>query len=188
MARRYGLDGQRQWNGKAPEDFTHNDVRQFIADTDHLLYRKENTTMATQAQTQTAAPPTRDADSVSVSAKVYPIKNPMGNVLANAAVNIDGIMAIRNIRVMNGQNGLFIGLPREKDGAGQFKDVAYPIISGLRAKINDAVMDEFIVQIEKNTPARISDQLDKAGQEAAKANAARSAPDVAKAAPAHDGR
>jgi stage V sporulation protein G len=162
MARRYGSDGQRQWNDKAPEDFNEADVRQFIADTDHLLYRKGNTTMATA--TQTAATPTRDAESVSVSAKVYPIKNPMGNVLANAAVNIDGIMAIRNIRVMNGQNGLFIGLPREKDGAGQFKDVAYPIIPGLRAKINDAVMDEFIVQIEKNTPARISDQLDRAGQ------------------------
>jgi stage V sporulation protein G len=104
----------------------------------------------------------------------------MGNVLANAAVNIDGLVAIRNVRVMSGENGLFIGLPREKDGQGQFKDIAYPILPGLRAKINDAVMDEFIVQHEKIAPnkARISEQLDKAGQEAEKANAARpDAPD-----------
>ena len=192
MARRYGPDGQRLWNGKAPMDFTDNDIRQFIADTEKQLYRKEKTTMATATATATkaATAPTRDAESVSVTARVWPIKNPMGNVLANAAVNIDGLVAIRNVRVMSGENGLFVGLPRERDGTGQFKDVAYPILPGLKAKINDAVMDEFIVQIEKTMPdkARISEQLDKAAQEAAKSNAARPAPERGKTDPSHDAR
>ncbi len=189
MARRYGQDGQRLWGGKAPEDFTENEARQFIAETQELLESEDYTNMATATATQTAAP-VRDVDSVNVIAKVWPLKNPQGNVLANAAVSIDGLVAIRNLRVMSGENGLFIGLPREKDYAGQYKDIAYPILSGLRAKINETVMSEFIVQIEKNAPEkpRISEQLDRAAQEAEKANAARPEPQRGKSAPAHDDR
>lgn len=192
MPKRYAPDGTPLFNGKSPENFTENETRQFIADTEKLLNRKDTTNMPTGTRTATeptqTATQTRDAESVSINARVYPIKNPQGNVLANAAVNIDGLVAIRNLRVMSGENGLFIGFPREKDYAGQFKDVAYPILPGLRAKINDAVMDEFIVQIEKNAPdkPRISEQLEKAGQEAAKDNAARTAPQ--KDTPARDDR
>ncbi len=78
--------------------------------------------------TATVTAPTRDVESVNVTARVWPVKNPMGNVLAKATVNIDGLMAIRNVRVMSGENGLFIGLPRDRDGNGQFKDIAYPIL------------------------------------------------------------
>jgi stage V sporulation protein G len=189
MARRYGPDGQPLYNGKTPGEFTENDARQFIEETNKLLNGKDFENMPTATQTQTAAP-ARAPDSVNVIAKVWPIKNPQGNVLATAAVSIDGLVAIRNLQVISGANGLFIGLPRERGGDGQFKDIAYPILPGLRAKMNEAVMDEFIIQHEKTAPdkARISDQIEKAAQEAAKANAVRTTPEKAKPAPAHDGR
>ncbi len=118
------------------------------------------------------------------------MRNPQGNVLANAAVSIDGLVAIRNVRVMSGENGLFVGMPRDKDYAGQYKDTAYPILPGLKAKINETVMDEFILQYEKTAPnkARISEQLDKAAKEAERGNAARPEPQKGKNAPAHDDR
>ncbi len=189
MPRRYGPDGQPLFNGKAPGDFTQNDVIQFMEDTDKLLNRKENADMAGTATATKTAAPAVDIDSVSVVAKVWPIKNPQSNVLANAAVSFGGIVAIRNVQVISGENGLFVSLPRERAG-GQFKDVAYPILPGLRQKMNEAVMDEFIVQHEKTAPnmARISEQIDKAAKEAEKANAARNTPDKAKSAPAHDDR
>jgi len=46
MARRYGPDGVRQWNGKAPEDFNAEDVRSFLADTDPILHGKDDLIMA----------------------------------------------------------------------------------------------------------------------------------------------
>ena len=46
MARRYGPDGVRQWNGKAPEDFNAEDVQSFLADTDSILQGKDDFIMS----------------------------------------------------------------------------------------------------------------------------------------------
>ena len=37
MPRRYGPDGSRLWNGKAPEDFNQADVYRFMAETEAVL-------------------------------------------------------------------------------------------------------------------------------------------------------
>lgn len=46
MARRYGPDGARQWNGKAPEDFNAEDVRSFLTDTDSIIYGEDDYSMS----------------------------------------------------------------------------------------------------------------------------------------------
>ena len=41
MPRRYGPDGSRLWNGKAPEDFNQADVYRFMAETEAVLQKRE---------------------------------------------------------------------------------------------------------------------------------------------------
>ena len=41
MPRRYGPDGSRLWNGKAPEDFNQADVYRFMAETESVLQKQE---------------------------------------------------------------------------------------------------------------------------------------------------
>ena len=41
MPRRYGPDGSRLWNGKAPEDFNQADVARFMAETEAVLQKRE---------------------------------------------------------------------------------------------------------------------------------------------------
>ena len=41
MPRRYGPDGSRLWNGKAPEDFNQADVYRFMAETEAVLQKQE---------------------------------------------------------------------------------------------------------------------------------------------------
>ena len=41
MPRRYGPDGSRLWNGKAPEDFNQADVYRFMAKTEAVLQKQE---------------------------------------------------------------------------------------------------------------------------------------------------
>jgi len=63
MARRYGPDGVRQWNGKAPEDFNAEDVRSFLADThtrlnekgDFIMSKNNVAAQATPANMETRA-------------------------------------------------------------------------------------------------------------------------------------
>ena len=40
MPRRYGPDGSRLWNGKAPEDFNQADVYRFMAETESVLQKR----------------------------------------------------------------------------------------------------------------------------------------------------
>ena len=41
MPRRYGPDGSRLWNGKAPEDFNQADVYRFMAETEAVCQKEE---------------------------------------------------------------------------------------------------------------------------------------------------
>ena len=41
MPRRYGPDGSRLWNGKAPEEFNQADVYRFMAETEAVLQKQE---------------------------------------------------------------------------------------------------------------------------------------------------
>ena len=50
---------------------------------------------------------------------------------------------IIDIKIIDGQNGLFIAMPSRKVGEGDFRDVAHPLKSETRAKIKDAIFAEY---------------------------------------------
>ena len=45
--------------------------------------------------------------------------------------------------VIEGQDGLFIAMPNSKNSLGEYKDIAHPINSEMRATLNDAVIDAY---------------------------------------------
>jgi len=79
----------------------------------------------------------------SLDIRVYPIDEPKGNTLAFASVAIDDMAAIRGIRVVNSEKGLFVTMPQSQDNTGIYHDIAFPLNGDLRKEINDAVLDEF---------------------------------------------
>ncbi len=60
-----------------------------------------------------------------------------------ATVVIDDAIAIHDIRVLEGENGLHIGMPRRKLATGEFKDIAHPISQEVRTKLETAIIDEY---------------------------------------------
>lgn len=83
----------------------------------------------------------------------YPLEERTGKTIAFASVTIDEMVAIRGIRVMDGEKGLFVSMPQAKVADG-YHDIAYPITSELRGNINKSVLDEFQKQIEKEPHLR----------------------------------
>jgi len=79
----------------------------------------------------------------SLDVRVYPIDEPKGNTLAFASVAIDDLAAIRGVRVVNGEKGLFVTMPQSQDTTGLYHDIAFPLNGDLRKEINAAVLDEF---------------------------------------------
>ena len=84
--------------------------------------------------------------------RAYPIAEPKGNILGSATIAIDtpiGNLAVRDIRIVNGQNGPFIAMPQAKDKDGNYKDLVFPTTKEGRAQLNTAILDAYAAAKEK---------------------------------------
>ncbi|SEO92800.1 stage V sporulation protein G [Amphibacillus marinus] len=74
---------------------------------------------------------------------------------AIASITLDDEFVIHDIRVIDGNNGLFVAMPSKRTPDGEFRDIAHPINANMRAKIQDAVLEKYHhaqqpdVQLEK---------------------------------------
>ena len=66
-----------------------------------------------------------------------------GKLKAIASVTFDDEFVVHDIKVIDGQNGLFIAMPSRKIGNGEFRDVAHPLSSETRNRIKDAIFEEY---------------------------------------------
>ena len=60
-----------------------------------------------------------------------------------ATVVIDDAIAIHDIRILEGDNGLHIGMPRRKLATGEFKDIAHPISQEVRTKLENVIIEAY---------------------------------------------
>ncbi len=57
-----------------------------------------------------------------------------------ASVLIDDSFAIHDIRIIEGDNGLFIAMPSRKTATGGYRDIAHPINPDVRKMFEDAIL------------------------------------------------
>ena len=72
-----------------------------------------------------------------------------GRMKAIASITIDDEFVVHDIRVIDGNEGLFVAMPSKRTPDGQFRDVAHPINSSARTKIQDAVLTAYYLSIEE---------------------------------------
>ncbi len=66
-----------------------------------------------------------------------------GKMKAIVSVTFDDEFVVHDIKIIEGQNGLFIAMPSRKMGEGDFRDIAHPINSSTRNKIQDAIFSQY---------------------------------------------
>ena len=66
-----------------------------------------------------------------------------GRMKAIASITIDHEFVVHDIRVIEGLNGVFVAMPSKRTPDGEFRDIAHPISSTTRDKIQRAVLDVF---------------------------------------------
>ena len=74
--------------------------------------------------------------------------NTDGKMKAVVSVTFDDEFVIHDVKVVEGTNGLFVAMPSRKTPEGDFRDIAHPISSSSRAKIQTRVLEEFEKSIE----------------------------------------
>ncbi len=69
--------------------------------------------------------------------------NTDGRMKAIASITIDHEFVVHDIRVIDGNNGMFVAMPSKRTPDGEFRDIAHPISSATREKIQAAVLSEY---------------------------------------------
>lgn len=69
--------------------------------------------------------------------------NTEGRMRAIASITFDEEFVVHDVRVIDGNNGLFVAMPSKRTADGEFRDIAHPINSNTRAKIQTAVLEEY---------------------------------------------
>mgnify|MGYP000984392448 FL=1 len=62
---------------------------------------------------------------------------------AIVSVTIDDAFVIHDVKVVDGQNGLFVAMPSRKTPAGEFRDIAHPISQQARDIIQSKVLEKY---------------------------------------------
>ena len=62
---------------------------------------------------------------------------------AVVSITFDNEFVVHDIKIIDGQNGLFIAMPSRKMGEGDFRDIAHPLDSETRNKIREAIFEEY---------------------------------------------
>ncbi len=66
---------------------------------------------------------------------------------AYVTITIDDCFIIRDLKVIQGHEGLFVAMPSKKRKNGEFKDIAHPLNQETRAMIEKAVFDAFEAEV-----------------------------------------
>ena len=67
---------------------------------------------------------------------------------AVVSITIDEEFVIHDIKVIEGEKGLFIAMPSRKSSDGEYRDIAHPIKSETRAFLQSMILEEYAKQEE----------------------------------------
>ena len=66
-----------------------------------------------------------------------------GKMKAIVSITIDNVFVVHDIKVIEGEKGLFIAMPSKKATDGEYRDIAHPINSATRDSIQKIIMEKY---------------------------------------------
>ncbi len=66
-----------------------------------------------------------------------------GKLKAVASITLDDVFVVHDIKIIEGDNGLFIAMPSRKTSENEFRDVAHPINTDTRDYIQEIILKEY---------------------------------------------
>ena len=66
-----------------------------------------------------------------------------GKLKAVASITFDDEFVVHDIKIIEGEKGLFIAMPSRKSADGEYRDIAHPISSETRTLIQDMILEKY---------------------------------------------
>lgn len=82
-----------------------------------------------------------------------------GKMKAVVSITIDEEFVVHDIKVIEGEKGLFIAMPSRKAADGEYRDIAHPINSETRDRIQNLILEKYqaeIIAMEEETSDLVS--------------------------------
>ncbi len=79
--------------------------------------------------------------------RVFPVQEE--RLKAYVAITFDHCFVVRDLKVINGNNGLFVAMPSKKRKDGTYRDTAHPLNSETRQRIESVILAEYNKEIQK---------------------------------------
>lgn len=73
--------------------------------------------------------------------KVHPVNE--DKLKAYVTIVLDNCFVVRDIKIIDGNAGLFVAMPSKKRKDGQFRDIAHPLNQETRELIENRIFDEY---------------------------------------------
>lgn len=72
-----------------------------------------------------------------------------GKMKAIVSITLDDEFVVHDIKVIEGEKGLFIAMPSKKATDGEYRDIAHPINSATRESIQKIILDSYQKALEE---------------------------------------
>ena len=72
-----------------------------------------------------------------------------GKLKAVVSITFDDEFVVHDIKVIEGEKGLFIAMPSKKAMDGEYRDIAHPINSGTRDRIQSTILEKYKQALEE---------------------------------------
>jgi len=66
-----------------------------------------------------------------------------GKMKAIVSITLDNEFVVHDIKVIEGEKGLFIAMPSKKAADGEYRDIAHPINSQTREAIQSIILENY---------------------------------------------
>ena len=73
-----------------------------------------------------------------------------GKMKAIVSITLDGEFVVHDIKVIEGEKGLFIAMPSRRAGDGEYRAIAHPINSETREIIQNIILEKYETVLEED--------------------------------------
>jgi len=73
---------------------------------------------------------------------------PEGRLRGVISITIDGQLAVHDIKIVQGDERLFVAMPSRKDDSGIFRDIVHPITADARKQLEAEILSAFLAEVE----------------------------------------
>lgn len=81
-----------------------------------------------------------------------------GKLRGIVSITLDGVLAVHDIKIVQGEERLFVAMPSRRDDQGMFRDIVHPISAESRAAIESKILSAYRTERDRQAAEQISAQ------------------------------